>query len=317
MHVRIHVNLAILIDSASAFGLQQTTVAQSIFDYPTNISIRIRTEKPLYTVGDPIVMWIREKNEGSSVVLHINYVSPKHCPPERFSHDPEPQPIWFRLVFRLCGAARTPVDLLVNVNRTRTPDWPRLAGFTTLFAAVAFAAETNMPDFSRYELQTLQPNWFKDPIKEIEHEHATGQFMSFYMMRRFHPSDTQRRMKEPAKHEDLLLGVTVFFGGDTRCTLRYIVTPTGVVFDCRHIYNGAFQAGHDQQLSEKQLADLKAAIKALPVKNAYPPLAELAIVSFRTETGWVTHTMPTAELTRIYAIIGERFETKKGRNPGS
>lgn len=179
-----------------------------------------------------------------------------------------------------------------------------LAYSVVFFAVVASGGETAMPDFSSYEEN--------EALKSIISEHASGQFWCFLATRRIQP-DADGPKNELRQHEDLLLAITVFFRDRASSALRYLVTPTGTTYNCRDLYNWAIQDSQEQQLSEQQLTDLKAAIKALPDKNAYPPLTQLAIVSFRIDAAWVTRTMPATELKRIFAIIGERFETKKSQ----
>ena len=55
-----------LLSLLTVMGFTHSSVAQ-LFDYSTNISIRIGTEKSSYAVGEPVVMRIVDKNEGKEV----------------------------------------------------------------------------------------------------------------------------------------------------------------------------------------------------------------------------------------------------------
>lgn len=174
---------------------------------------------------------------------------------------------------------------------------PLLVCIAILRAACAHAAP--LPDFSRYQDNEAWQSRIA--------EHTSGQFFCLRI------TVPQSKPHELPKHEDLLLGITVFYRDHARSALRYMVTPTGTAHNCRDIHSWAIQDSHSKQLSARQLSDLKAAIKRLPDRDAYPPLNELAIVSFRLDADWTTHTMPTSELKPILAIIGERSETKKSQ----
>jgi hypothetical protein len=171
-----------------------------------------------------------------------------------------------------------------------------------LIASFASAVEQVLPEFDRYQ-QTKR-------FASIVREHEAGQF-DFFAIRQ---SDQRKSDPSPSftvpPHEALLLAVTVFYRDDAGCVLRYAVTPAGGETDWRDCSH-AWQASHSKQLHRDGVTRLKAAISALPAKNTYPPLRELAIVSYRHDNIWTTRTLPASTLKDILSIIGERFETKK------
>ena len=166
---------------------------------------------------------------------------------------------------------------------------------------VSSPGDTGWPDFSRYK----QTEAFDFTVRQ----HSVGRFACF---------DFSHLPGTPPPETHPSLAITVFEDDasapdDARSTFRYVVTATGLLFDCADIYSHAVQASGSRQLSAQQLADLKPAIAALPDKNTYPPLHQLAIVSLQTDQGYVTRTMPATQLKDIFAVIGNRFDTRKSK----
>ena len=113
-----------------------------------------------------------------------------------------------------------------------------------------------------------------------------------------------------------LLAISAFPSGD-QFALQYFVTESGQESDWRNVYNWAHQASHRKQLTEAGLKSLRSAIRDLPTESTLPPIERLVIVSFREGTNWVTRSYDSGALSKpmrqIYDIVGERFESKKGR----
>lgn len=116
------------------------------------------------------------------------------------------------------------------------------------------------------------------------------------------------------QHSNLLV-VSVFYRDDCiDCNvLEYFVTSNGQERDHRRS-DEAREEPRQKKLAEKDFEKLRQALAELPRKDDSPWLWELAVVSHRAGTNWVTHTYdrsaPSQALRQIFAIVGERKETK-------
>ena len=113
-----------------------------------------------------------------------------------------------------------------------------------------------------------------------------------------------------------VLSVSAFPAGD-RYELMYRVTEDGKEMDCRFVWDRGMHSRHEKQLSATNLTNLRSAIRKLPAQSVSPPIESLVVVSFREGTNWTSRSYDADNLPQsmrqIYDIVGERFESKKGK----
>ncbi len=111
-----------------------------------------------------------------------------------------------------------------------------------------------------------------------------------------------------------LLVISEFPTAGRGAALEYFVSESGKARSQWDCFDWAIQGTQRKQLSETNLASLRAAIRALPAQSVAPPLERLIIVSFREGSNWITRSFDTATLPepmrQIYRIIGERRRTR-------
>ena len=129
-----------------------------------------------------------------------------------------------------------------------------------------------------------------------------------------YPQTPEFKEMIPGIRPNYLLAVSAIFGENV--TLMYVVRIDGNEVDWRDVTGdfGAEQASHFKKLSLDDFKALQNAINELPATNVYPPMDRLVIVRYLIGQNWTMHTYDRDNLPKamhdIYAIIGERFESK-------
>ena len=111
--------------------------------------------------------------------------------------------------------------------------------------------------------------------------------------------------------------VMSWFQGNGGTVLRYTLAENGYLDDARDVFNHAVQGWHQKHLSHYEQRQLRDALTKLPASRAEPPIERTVYISFQDGGAWRSETYDAdalpAEMEKVMALVGERYETKERR----
>jgi len=179
-------------------------------------------------------------------------------------------------------------------------DPPRRFTASTLREESQVAAEIesivrdeSLPKFVNYPLHASMLEWIR--------EHRTGNSWAF---QRLYPAASVRAKESDAGSDHgLLLMITTFCSDNTSEVRRHVVGASGLAGSWEEVFDHAIRGARPEALPAARFLRLLAALRDLPDANEYPPLEQLAIVSFRQDDEWITRTLKLATVQDIVSLL--------------